>query len=84
MNPWQLEMMPQQFIEISKELAAEKGIKNGDKVTVSSGRGKIWAIAWVTDRFKPFKVAGSTVHQIGLPVVFRLAVSRRRQRWRQF
>ncbi len=68
--PWQMEMMPQQFVEISKELAAEKGIKNGDKVTVSSARGKVWAIAWVTDRFKPFKVMNTTVHQIGLPWCF--------------
>jgi formate dehydrogenase major subunit len=65
--PWQLEMQPQMFVEMSKELAKEKGIKEGDKVTVSSGRGKLWAIAIVTDRFKPFKVAGSTIHQVGMP-----------------
>jgi formate dehydrogenase major subunit len=65
--PWQLEMQPQVFLEMSKELAAEKGIQNGDKVTVSSARGEIWAIAIVTDRFRPFKVAGSTVHQVGMP-----------------
>ena len=46
---------------------AEKGIKSGDKVIVKSGRGELWAIAIVTSRFKPFKVAGSTVHQVGLP-----------------
>ncbi len=68
--PWQMEMMPQQFVEISEELAKEKGIKSGDKVIVSSVRGKVWAIAWVTDRFKPFKVMGTTVHQIGLPWCF--------------
>ncbi len=65
-----MEMMPQQFVEIGKELAAEKGIKNGDKITVSSGRGKVWAIAMVTDRFKPFKVMNATVHQVGLPWCF--------------
>lgn len=69
-EPWQMEMMPQQFVEISNELAKEKGIKSGDKVTVSSGRGKVWAIAWVTDRFKPFKVMNATVHQVGLPWCF--------------
>ncbi len=69
-EPWQLEMMPQQFVEISEELAREKGITNGDKVIVSSGRGKVWAIAWVTNRFKPFKVMNATVHQIGLPWCF--------------
>lgn len=66
-EPWQLEMVPQVFLEISKELAAEKGIRNGDKVKVSSARGDLWAKAIVTARLKPFKVAGSTVHQVGLP-----------------
>jgi formate dehydrogenase major subunit len=66
-QPWQLEMQPQMFVEMSKELASEKGIRNGEKVTVFSARGEIWAIAIVTDRFRPFKIAGSTVHQVGLP-----------------
>ncbi|HWU37497.1 MAG TPA: molybdopterin dinucleotide binding domain-containing protein, partial [Candidatus Acidoferrum sp.] len=66
-TPWLLEMQPQMFVEISRELAEEKGIKGGEKVTVSSARGSIWAIAIVTDRFKPFKVMGTTIHQVGLP-----------------
>ena len=69
-QPWQLEMMPQLFVEMSKELAAEKGIKNGDKVKVKSARGEVTAIASVTSRFKPFKIMGSTVHQVGLPWCF--------------
>jgi len=69
-QPWQLEMVPQLFVEISEELAAEKGIKNGDKVKVKSGRGEVTAVAAVTARFKPFKVMGSTVHQVGLPWCF--------------
>lgn len=69
-QPWQLEMMPQQFVEISKELAEKKEIKNGDKVIVSSARGKVWAIAMVTERFKPFKVMDTTIHQVGLPFHF--------------
>jgi formate dehydrogenase major subunit len=64
---WQLEMQPQMFVEMSQELAREKSIGNGDKVIVKSGRGEVWAIAMVTDRFKPFKVGGSTVHQVGIP-----------------
>ncbi len=64
---WQLEMQPQIFVEMSHELAKEKGIGNGEKVIVKSGRGELWAIAIVTDRFKPFKIGGSTVHQVGLP-----------------
>lgn len=68
--PWQLEMMPQNFVEMSRELAREKGIQSGDKAIVSSARGKVWAIAIVTDRFKPFKVMNETIHQIGLPWCF--------------
>ena len=64
---WQLEMQPQMFVEISEELAREKGFQNGEKVKVKSGRGELWAVAIVTTRFKPFKVAGTTVHQVGLP-----------------
>ncbi len=66
-EPWLLEMQPQMFVEMSDELAKEKNIVNGDKVIVKSGRGELWAVAVVTSRFKPFKVAGSTVHQVGLP-----------------
>ena len=65
--PWLLEAAPQLFVEMSEELASEKGIKGGDKVKVKSGRGEVTAAAVVTKRFKPFKIAGSTVHQIGLP-----------------
>jgi formate dehydrogenase major subunit len=66
-TPWLLETQPQVFVELSKELAELRGIKNGDKVTVESIRAGIWAIAIVTDRFKPFKVFGQEVHQVGLP-----------------
>jgi len=69
-QPWQLEMQPQVFVEMSKELAREKGIKAGEKVNVSSARGKLWAIAVVTTRFKPMKIMNETVHQVGLPWCF--------------
>jgi formate dehydrogenase major subunit len=55
------------FIEMSKELAAEKGINNGDKVKISSARGEIEAVAVVTARFKPFTVNGKSIHQVGMP-----------------
>ncbi len=65
--PWLLEMQPSMFVEMNPVLAEEKGIKNGDWVTVSSGRGKVEAVAIVTKRFQPFKVQGTTIHQVGLP-----------------
>ncbi len=64
---WVSELMPDMFIEISKELAGAKGIKNGDRVRISTARGGISAYAVVTARFKPFKMNGKEVHQIGLP-----------------
>jgi formate dehydrogenase major subunit len=65
--PWQLEMQPQNFLEISEELAGEKSIRGGDRVLVSSARGKVYAIAVVTARFKPFRIMNKTVHQVGMP-----------------
>lgn len=64
---WLMEMQPQMFVEIDPILAKEKGIKSGDKVIVSSVRGKVWAIAIVTPRLQPFKVLGQTIHVVGLP-----------------
>ena len=68
--PWLAELVPHMFIEISEELAKEKGIINKDKVLVSSARGEIEAYAMVTKRFKPFKLKGKTVHHIGMPWQF--------------
>jgi formate dehydrogenase major subunit len=65
--PWLVELMPQMFVEISEELAAELDVKHKELVTVESKRGAIQAIAVVTKRFKPFQVNGTTIHQIGMP-----------------
>ena len=69
-QPWLLETQPQLFVEMSIELGKLKGINNGDKCKVSSTRGEVEAVAMVTGRFKPFKVQGTTVHQVGLPWCF--------------
>ena len=66
-QPWLLESQPQLFVEMSQELAKMRGIKNGDKVIIESARGKLEAVAMVTIRFRPFKIQGTTVHQVGLP-----------------
>lgn len=65
-TPALVEAMPYQFVEISKELAHEKGIKNGDLVRVFNNRGEVKVNALVTVRFKPFMVEGKTVHQVGM------------------
>ena len=64
--PWLAELMPDMMVEISEELAREKGIKNGRKVIVSTTRGDIEAVACVTKRFKPFNIHGKQIHEIGL------------------
>jgi len=66
-EPWLSELQPELFAEISEELAAEKGVENGEWITIWTRRGEIEAKAMVTPRIKPLKVSGRTVHQIGLP-----------------
>ena len=66
-NSWLNELMPAMFVEISQELAAEKGIDNASWVTVRSARGSIEARALVTNRLRPLLVANKTAHQIGIP-----------------
>ncbi len=65
-----LECEPQLYIEMSHELAREKGIKNGDGVIVESIRGQVEAIAMVTIRIRPFTVMGKTVHLVGMPFAY--------------
>ena len=66
-TPWLNELQPEMFVEMSEELATEKGIANGEHVRVKSIRGEVKAVAIVTKRFKPFTVEGQTVHQVGVP-----------------
>ncbi len=66
-NPWLVELMPDMFVEMSESLGKAKGVKNGDKVRISTARGHIVAYAVVTNRFKPFKLNGKAYEQIGLP-----------------
>ena len=61
-------LQPEQFVEISEELAKEKGIKAGDRVKVWSNRGFIKTVAVVTKRIKPLQVNGKTVHHVGIPI----------------
>ena len=66
-NPWLTELQPELFIELSPELAAEKGIKNLDWVKIATPRAEIHAKALVTRRLRPFRIAGKVVHQVGMP-----------------
>ncbi len=66
-NPWLAELMPELFIELSPELAAEKGIRNTDWVRISTPRAEIRAKALVTRRIRPFRLGNQVVHQVGMP-----------------
>ena len=65
-----LEAEPQLYVEMSHELAEEKGIKNGEGVIVESIRGRVEAVAMVTVRMRPLKVHGKIIHEIGMPFCF--------------
>jgi formate dehydrogenase major subunit len=65
--PWLAEMQPGMFVEMSRELAKERNIANGEKVVVKSARGELEATAVVTARFKPFDINGTIIHEIGIP-----------------
>jgi formate dehydrogenase major subunit len=60
-------LQPQQFVEISEELAKAKGITAGDWIQVRSNRGQLTAVAVVTKRIKPLTVDGKPIHIVGLP-----------------
>jgi formate dehydrogenase major subunit len=66
-QPWLMELQPQVFVEMSTELARLRGIKNGERVKISSARASLEATAVVTQRLKPFTMGELTVHQVGLP-----------------
>ena len=65
--PWLVGLVPNAFVEIGTALAKREGIKNGDKVIVSSARGSIEVYALVTERFQPFFIEGQMIDEIGLP-----------------
>jgi len=67
-NPMNVQLVPEMFVEIPVELAAELGIQGGEKVKVSSIRGAYIAKAMVTRRIKPMTIDGKKVYQIGIPI----------------
>ena len=60
-------LQPEFFVEISEQLAQEKGIQDGGWVRVWSQRGELKAKAHVTKRIKPLICDGKPVHVVGIP-----------------
>jgi formate dehydrogenase major subunit len=67
-NQMNVQLIPEPFVEIPVELAAELGIKGNDKVKVTSARSYYIAKAFVTKRIKPMNIDGKKVYQIGIPI----------------
>ncbi|MCW2948210.1 MAG: formate dehydrogenase, alpha subunit [Actinoallomurus sp.] len=65
--PYLSELQPEMFCEVSPALAAERGLVNGGWATIITARTAIEARVLVTDRIRPLRIRGRTVHQIGLP-----------------
>lgn len=63
---WLMETQPHVYVELSEELAAHKGVKNGDMVTVKSARGELDAVAMVTARMQPLVIDGKPVFLAGM------------------
>jgi len=64
------ELQPELFCEVSPELAAEAGLRHGGFATIMTVRSIVEARVMVTSRIKPIRVAGRTVHHIGMPYHF--------------
>ncbi len=67
--PYLVELHPEMFIEINPKLAAQLGIKAGDRVRVRSARKPEGIIvrAIVTERLAPLIVNGKEVHVVAMP-----------------
>ena len=65
--PYLSELQPEMFCEVSEELAEEYGLESYGWATIISPRGAIEARVLVTQRMKPVRAGGKTIHQIGLP-----------------
>jgi formate dehydrogenase major subunit len=67
-NQMNVQLIPEPFVEIPMELAANLGIKGGDKVKVTSARATYQAKAMVTQRIRPMMIDGKKMYQIGIPI----------------
>jgi formate dehydrogenase major subunit len=65
--PYLSELQPEFFCEVGPGLASERGLVHGGWATIVSARTAIEARVMVTERIKPLRVGGRTVHQVGLP-----------------
>jgi formate dehydrogenase major subunit len=65
--PYLAELQPEFFCEVSPELAELQGLEHLGWATIVTARAAIEARVMVTDRMRPLRVDGRTLHQVGLP-----------------
>jgi formate dehydrogenase major subunit len=65
--PYLSELMPEPFVEVSSEVAAERGLEHGGWATVVTSRAAIEARVMVTPRLSPLRIGERLVHVVGVP-----------------
>ncbi len=65
--PYLSELQPELFVEVSPELAAQRGLQHLGWAHVITSRAAVEAKVVVTDRMAPLRVQDRIVHQIWMP-----------------
>lgn len=65
--PYLAELQPELFVEVSPELAGERGLRHLDWAHVITSRTAVDARVVVTDRLAPLRVEDRIVHQVWMP-----------------
>lgn len=65
--PYLAELQPALFVEVSPELAAERGLAHLGWAHVVTSRSAVDARVIVTDRMAPLRLADRVVHQVWMP-----------------
>jgi formate dehydrogenase major subunit len=68
--PFLAELQPELFVEVSPQLAAERGLKHNEWCHVVTSRTAVQARAMVTERVVPLRMRGRTIHQVWMPYHF--------------
>ena len=65
--PWQNELVPESYVEISEHLATKLSVSNGQRLKVWSARGEVVVPAMVTRRMQTLQINGKEVYVIWMP-----------------
>ncbi len=68
--PYLAELQPELFCEVSPELARLRRLEHGGWATIVTTRAAIEARVLVTERVRPLRAQGRTLHTVGLPYHF--------------